>query len=231
MIVERYNRSREKRRMGLDWDPLEKPKPGHESEFEELFHELLILENEDRSLWDRWFEITIDPSETLQAPRIGFDARADAWIAERYPGRSLKKPFLTREKFVKEFQGMYVLELMEPNDGLPFYSNGFFDGRVDYHSFRGQILRECQDVLEDESITAAWGHYLANELAEHGAKLRDRASAFAEKNNLLDVINRREPPEGVEALDHPAMQAHIVSSAAKWCLFWSERGHGMRADF
>jgi hypothetical protein len=217
--------------MGLDWDPLGKPKPGHEPEFGELFEELILSESGDKSLWARWYEITIDPTETLQAPRIGFDARADAWIAERYPGRSLRRPFLTRAKFVKNFHGIHVLELMEPNDGLPFYSNGFFGGRVDCNSFRGQILRECQDVLEDELITEAWGHYLANELAAYGAKLRDRAAAFAEKNNLRDVIDRREPPEGIDELDHPAMQAHIVSAAAKWCHFWSERGHGMRADF
>jgi hypothetical protein len=216
--------------MGLDWDPLGKPKPGHESEFEELFHELLILENEDKSLWDRWFEITIDPTEVLSAPRIGSDATADEWIAARYPGWSLKQPLLTREKFVKQFHGMYVLELLPPNDGLPVYSNGGFGGHVDAHSFRGDILKACQDVLEDDMIEAAWGHYLARDLMDYGKRLQDRVAVFAEKNNLLDVIGRRDPPDE-EDLEHPAMQAHIVSSAAKWCLFWSERDHGMRADF
>jgi hypothetical protein len=216
--------------MGLDWDPLAKPKPGNEPEFEQLFKELLILENKDKSLWDRWLEITIDPFETLQAPRIGFDAIADQWIAARYPGRSLKKPFLTREKFVKEHHGCYVVELLPPNDGLPIYSNGFYRGWVELHSFRAKFLETCQDVLENELIEASWGHYLAADLKDYGQKLHDRAHAFAEKNNLLDVIDRREPPDEQD-LDNPAMQAHIVSSAAKWCLFWSERGHGMRADF
>jgi hypothetical protein len=79
-------------------------------------------------------------------------------------------------------------------------------------------------------IEASWGHYLARDLMDYGKRLQDRVAVFAEKNNLLDIIGRREPPDE-EDLEHPAMQAHIVSSAAKWCLFWSERGHGMRADF
>jgi hypothetical protein len=216
--------------MGLDWDPLGKPKPGHETEFEELFHELLILENRDKSLWGRWYEITIDPSETLQAPRIGSDARADAWIAERYPGWSPKRPFLTFKKFMKHHHGCYVLDLLPPCDGLPIYTNGFYRGWVERHSFRARFLETCQGVLEDELITESWGHYMAADLTEYGKKLQDRAVAFAEKNNLLDVIDRREPPDE-EDLEHPAMQAHIVSSAARWCHFWSERGHGMRADF
>jgi hypothetical protein len=216
--------------MGLDWDPLAKPKSDHEPEFEGLFNELLILENKDKALRKRWLEITIDPYETLQPPRIGFDATADQWIAARYPGRSLKQPLLTREKFVKQFHGMYVLELLPASEGLPVYSNGGFSGHVDAHSFRADILKACQDVLEDDMIEASWGHYLARDLMDYGKRLQDRVAVFAEKNNLLDVIDRREPPDE-EDLEHPAMQAHIVSSAAKWCLFWSERGHGMRADF
>jgi hypothetical protein len=216
--------------MGLDWDPLAKPKPGHEAEFEQLFEELILLESNKRSLEDRFVEITISSYATLQPPRIGFDGAADQWIASRYPGRSLKQPLLTREKFVKQFHGMYVLELLPPSDGLPVYSNGGFGGHVDVHSFRGDILKVCQDVLEDDMIEASWGHYLARDLMDYGKRLQDRVAVFAEKNNLLDIIGRREPPDE-EDLEHPAMQAHIVSSAAKWCLFWSERGHGMRADF
>jgi hypothetical protein len=44
-------------------------------------------------------------------------------------------------------------------------------------------------------------------------------------------LGQRYLPESVTEWDDPATKAHIVDSAARWCLFWSQRGHGMMAWF
>jgi hypothetical protein len=73
--------------MGLDWNPLGKPKPGFEQEFERVFK--LLGEQPDNAvgrdaLNQRWLEIQITPYETLQAPQVGVSDAATEWALVRF---------------------------------------------------------------------------------------------------------------------------------------------------
>jgi len=218
--------------MGLDWQPLGKPKPGHEAEFEELFTALFIDQVRDRVKRDRLSAIEISPYETLGIPRVGFDPAADRWAAERYSKRSWKKLFVSRQEFMRACHGSYVMELLPlpPPDGVPHYTNGGADSYCEVFTFRGKFLEFCEDVLGQELLAEAWASHSAADLMEYGTKLRDRAVAYAEKEGVSGILPLRDPPDGLD-VEEPAGQAHIVISAARWCAFWSEGGHGMIADF
>lgn len=97
--------------MGLDWQPLDKPKPGHEAEFDKLYKEIFDFDNKDESLWEQLRAVAISPYETLGAPRVGVDAEADRWAAEEYSKRPRKRLFVSRRKWRKIFHGYYVLDL------------------------------------------------------------------------------------------------------------------------
>jgi hypothetical protein len=70
----------------------------------------------------RWHEIQITPYETLGAPRVGESADADAWARERY--NKMEEPRPSEDEFMKEMQDYYVLALVPPCDGLPYYRIG-----------------------------------------------------------------------------------------------------------
>jgi len=216
--------------MGLDWQPLGKPKPGHEAEFEDLFMELFIHQQHDQAKHARLSAIEISPYETIGAPRVGFDPAADRWASEQYPKRPWRKLFVSRRKFMRVFHGYYVMDLAPPSDGVPPYTNGGIGSYCEVFAFRGKFLESCEDVLGETLLHEAWVSHNATDLREYGAKLRDRAVAYAEREQVSDVLPLRDPPDHVDA-EKPAGQAHIVISAARWCAFWSERGHGMIADF
>jgi hypothetical protein len=217
--------------MGLDWQPLGKPKPGHEGAFEEFYEEIFEVENRDRSLWEGLREITVSPYETLGAPRVGFDATADRWAAEEHSKRPWKKLFVSRRKWQKIFHGYYILDLVPPNDGMPVYSNGGRGSYCEVYSFRAKFFEFCSDMLAEELFGEAWVHHKAAELKDYGTRLCDHAAAFAAESGVADVLGRRNLPERITEWEHPAAKAHIVDSAARWCLFWSGRGHGMYPDF
>ena len=148
--------------MGLDWQPLGKPKSGHEAEFNGLYEEIFEAEIKDQSLWKRLREIAISPYETLGAPRVGFDAEADRWAAEEYSKRPWKKLFVSRRKWRKIFHGYYVLDLVPLNDGIPVYSNGGAGSYCEVFSFRAKFLEDCQDVLGEELLGEGWIHHTAD---------------------------------------------------------------------
>jgi hypothetical protein len=84
-------------------------------------------------------------------------------------------------------------------------------------------------MLGPELFEEAYRHHTASELADYGRRLQNRAIEYANQNAVAAVLNRQSSTDGPEG--SPASQAHIVISAARWCLFWSERGHGMEADW
>ena len=73
--------------MGLDWQPLGRPKPGHEAEFNRLFDKLMDGVRAATRARERMRAIEVSPFETLGAPRIGFDEQADRWAEEQYRQR------------------------------------------------------------------------------------------------------------------------------------------------
>ena len=217
--------------MGLDWQPLGRPKPGHEAEFNRLFEKLMDGVRAATRARERMRAIEVSPFETLGAPRIGFDEQADRWAEEQYRQRPATEPSVSLESFMQDLHGCYVLEILPWNDGLPPYTNGSFGGWCELYSFRAQFLDICEDVIDEDLLKEAWGDHTAAELVDYGGRLRDRAVAFAERHGLTGMLAQRDPPETEEEQESPAGQVHIVISAARWCLFWGERGHAMLADF
>jgi hypothetical protein len=215
--------------MGLDWNPLGKPKTGFEAEFDSLFRQLSELPRDDsrvNSLQQRFLEIQVTPYETLRAPRVGFDPDANEWIESAYPRRREKA--LSLAEFTRQMHGYYVLELVPKNAGIPVYSNGETGGYCEIFSFRAQFLGDCESMLGEGLLEEAYRHHTASELAKYGQQLRDLATAFAKQYGVTAILDQRQSPDDVEG---PAWQAHIAISAARWCLFWSEHGHGMEADW
>ena len=225
--------------MGLDWNPIGKPKPGYEDEFVSLFVQLgesvdwgwfeklrRRSKGTDReSLLSRWTEIQTSPHETLGAPQVGSSAEADAWARQRY--KELQPSEISEREFVEDLRGVYVLDLVPPCDGLPYYSNWTL-GYVERFSFRGQFLRDCEDVISAETFEKCYVSCLAGELATLGQELRASAASYARSKHLEHI-------EFAAAGDFeeksPESKLHILYSAARWCEYWSSRGHGLEADW
>jgi hypothetical protein len=226
--------------MGLDWNPLGRPKPGHEAEFERLFKRIaelptdvswlgrvfrrLVGAADPEAIRKRWFEIQTTAFETLEAPKVGKSADATAWALERY--REQKEPKRTEQEFLKEMDGFYVVTLAPPCDGIPVYSNGEF-GYVERFSFRGQFLIDCKDIIGEALLEKCYVSCLAPGLAALGHELRAWALSYAGQQGVLQVEHLRSP-DGFEE-NSPESKAHILFSAARWCEYWSSRGHGLEA--
>jgi hypothetical protein len=226
--------------MGLDWNPLGKPKPGAEEEFAALFKQLGELPTRpgwfekirlrrrgiDReAIQKRWEEIQISPYETLGAPRVGESAEADAWARERY--NEMKEPRPPEDEFMKEMQGYYVLALVPPCDGLPWYSN-WPAGYCERFSFRAQFLQDCEDIVPGDTFAKCYESCLAPELAVLGQELRACAASYAKQKNL-EHIEFAKDVEYQE--DSSESKLHILYAATRWCEYWSSRGHGLEADW
>jgi hypothetical protein len=227
--------------MGLDWNPIGKPKPGHEEEFEKLFR--LLGDNPASGSWldnfkqlihrfdrdaasKRWFEIQISPFVTVQAPQVGIDPKADEWARARYREKPPKDK--TEAQCLEELKGYYVVELAPPCDGIPYYTNGSA-GYVELYSFRAQFIAiECKEIVGDELLEKCYHSCLPPDLASLGAELRARANAYASKHGVssVEAVRELDAPDG-----SPELKAHILFSAAKWCEYWSSRGQGLEAYF
>ena len=208
--------------MGLDWNPLARPRDGHEEEFIRLFRSLeqeAPVENDPRMA--RFHEISQAPFELLGAPRVGIDAAADEWLREslRESGRLDEL-----EKAREGMNGFYVLDLLPPCDGFPVYSHyGAYEG-LDRYSFRAKFLDDVEDVLGPELYERAFRRMLASDLEEYGHLLLQAARTFAESRGVTAVAEAAEAPEEVGSDES---RAHILFAAARWCLYWAQRGHGL----
>lgn len=226
--------------MGLDWNPLGRPKPGAEEEFASLFKQLGEISVNagffekwrrrrrgiDReTLLARFNEIQITPYETVGAPRVGASAEADAWTRKRYEEMDSPKP--SESEFWREMDGYYVLALAPPSDGLPHYSN-WPAGYCERFSFRAEFLRDCEDILSEETFAKCYVSCLAPELATLARELRACVTSYARSNNLEHI---EQESEGNFEPESPESKAHILYCAARWCEFWSSRGHGLEADW
>ncbi len=204
--------------MGLDWNPMARPKRGHDAEFAKLFRALEKYEPAEGDVkLARFREISQAPFETVDAPRVGFDKAANAWLASRL--RDKRK----RAKAMVAMKGYYVLDLLPECDGFPHYTNyGAYEG-IDRYSFRAQFLNDVEGVLGKRLMTLAYKRMLADELARYGDALHDKARAFAKREGVR-VEKRREVPYDEASAES---RAHILFAAARWCRYWSKRGHGL----
>lgn len=212
--------------MGLDWNPGHKPKPGHEAEFERLFHAITEADEDDSEpLVERFQEISVTAFDTLGAPCVGRDREADDWAREKY--REVDPP-ITEAEWMENMRGFRVLDLVPPCDGLPIYTNGSPGGYVEIYAFRGKFLELCTDVIGDELLEQGFVSKLPAELTEYGRTLLAKAEAYAAEHgvDLAAVMAAERPPDDT---DSPEFKLHVVVSAARWCLFWAERGHFLDA--
>jgi hypothetical protein len=209
--------------MGLDWNPGNKPKFGFEEEFNELW---TVLQSkgipEDDIRVKRFHDISIPAWDTLNVPRVGFDATATQWAIERYPNR--KDKTLTQEQFLLGMQGFRVLDLVPPCDGLPQYTNGYPGGYVEAYAFRGQFLRDCTEIIGEELLESAFHSKLPLDTIKFGRELLRRASNFADKHGYdLSTVCLVDDPDSTE------FHLDVVQSAGKWCVFWGEHDHWLEA--
>lgn len=225
--------------MGLDLTVEAAAKPGHEADWRHIMERSFQNERLSGAEVAQFQEISIPGHENVGAPRVGFDAAADAWIAEV---RGAETPEAVAQ-VIEQFHGHYVLPLVKC-DGLPLYTHANLYEGVDETSFRGEFLKLCTDVLSDEQIAEAWEHKFPEDALRYGQALLAAADA-AEANGPLPPKSPKPEPEKKgflarllgkklvaeqepEAWDE---QLRIVRAAGRWYVFWGERGHAVRAFF
>ena len=217
--------------------PMGKPKPGFEKRFIEIFEMLSKDSIPQPSFFDKlkvkkaptkedllqeWFANQIQSYETIKAPRVGRDRKADEWIRNKYTELE-NKP--TLEQFLKDSDGFYVIELAKEQDGVPVYIAFGQDENV----FRGEFLQDCIDIIGEDLVNEAWETKSADSALDYGNRLMEAADKIAKQNNLTYLKDQRLPPDTDEETIESKL--HIVFSLAKWLIFYGRNGHGYEADF
>ena len=205
--------------MGLDWDPLPRPRPEHAAEFAKLLARLQATG--DESVLDRMNAISTPPYATLGAPRVGYDDAADDWLREQVGDDDFYDMSM-------KMHGYYVLDLLPPCDGFPVYTHYPAWQKLDRYSFRGARLADARaelGALYDE----AFRYHSAEQLEDYGERLLACARRFAREHRIMEVELVAGLPE--YASQSAEARAHVIFSAARWCLYWSRRGHGLAPWF
>lgn len=211
--------------MGLDLVVEGRAKAGHEVEWRRLVER--VFANDELSDADiaRFNQISTPAYENVGAPRVGYDAAADAWIIKAQQAQTSEEI----AQALMQFHGHYVLQLVEC-DGLPVYSNaGLYDG-VDETSFRGSFLKDCANVISDEMLSQAWEHKFPEAALDYGRALLEAAHAAEtspreKRKSLLSRLSFFKPAATLPLQE----QMDIVRAAGRWFIFWGERGHPIRA--
>ena len=217
--------------MGLDLVVEACAKPGHEAEWRRLIERLFAGADLTDAEIAQFQERSTPSYERVGAPRVGYDAAADAWIIKTRKAATPEEVTAV----LKDFHGHYALPLVE-SDGLPPFSNGGLYEGVDETSFRGAFLRWCVDVLPADLIDKAWEHKFPDAAVAYGPALLAAASAAAAngprpkpappKPGLLARLGLAKPTPEPAPFEE---QLAIVEAAGKWFVFWGERGHPIRA--
>ena len=208
----------------LAWEPFPRAKPGHEHEFDDLFAKLEKTTGARRARMLEWFTPISEPAYTLLgAPRVGYDAAADEWLATR---AQTERHTTAIEELKREMHGYYVLALMPPGDAFPVYSTYLTTAKLERYAFdAARLLTEAGEILGDDLCRVASLEMPADTLAAYAERLHEAAQKFSVENNLPgNVETIREP---MFAAGTPAGRCHLVFAAAKWATFWSHRGHGL----
>ena len=213
--------------MGLDLLVEGCAKPGHEREWRELLERSFTDEELSETEVARFQEVSIPGYERIGAPRVGHDSAANQWILK---ANNAKTPE-DMAAVLNEFEGYYVVRLVEC-DGVPTYSHGgMYDG-ADDTSFRGAFLGACQNVLSKELIDQAWEHKLPEQAVAYGKALLAAADMAAgqPREGRKSLLSRLGLARERESIAIPE-QLDIVRTAGRWFIFWGERGHPIRAWF
>ena len=205
--------------MGLDWDPLPRPKPEHATEFATLLARL--QSTGDETVLDRMNAISTPAFATLGAPRIGIDDAADDWLRTKVAEDDYYETYM-------KMHGYYVLDLLPPCDGFPVYTNYPTWPKLDRCSFRGSFLNDAREdlgPLYDEGY-----RYMSDaQLLDYGERLVACARGFAREHRIMEVeLVTGLPSYAAGSLES---RAHIMFAAGRWSLYWSRRGHGLAPWF
>jgi hypothetical protein len=225
--------------MGLDLNAEPAAKPGYEAEWRGIIERSFRNERLSDAEIARFQEISIESYENVGAPRVGFDAAADAWIIDAQGATTPAE----QARVLDHFRGHYALPLVKC-DGLPLYTHANLYEGVDETSFRGEFLRLCTDIVGDNRIAEAWDHKLPDDAVRYGRALLAAADhaeaggppppkapmAAPEKKGLLARIFGKAPPVEPDPVAWDE-QLRIVRAAGRWYIFWGERGHPIRAFF
>lgn len=226
--------------MGLDWIPLPKAKPENDELFKEIFDILEKKKDQKRSSFKELqnksreelikllndSNISISPYETLNAPKVGFDKKADEWAIDIYNKKNEKyKNENTVEEFLKKIKGYYVLDLVPECNGLPMYVT-----MGEKYEFRAKFLDDCEDILGEDLMNEAYTNKSATETIDFGNRLIKVTDNYAINNNCQYLKNEYSIPENIKE-GTPESNTHILYSAANWLLFWGNKGHGYQAHY
>lgn len=224
--------------MGLDLRPMGKPKPNFEKRFFQIINIIEGNEKQELSFIDKlfgkklktkdellkeWFGIQINPLDTIKAPKVGRDRDAEVWLLEQYNNSAQS---ISIEEFKKQYEGYYVIEYAQEQDGIPIYNSPM----EDQTSFRGEFLRNCIDLIGEELVIEAWSKKIKGKDAlDYGNRLLAKANSIASAKGLLHLKEQREAPSGnPESVES---KLHIVYSLSRWLIFYGKNGHGYDAYF
>jgi hypothetical protein len=200
--------------VALDWEPLPRPKPEHVEEFAVLFDRL--QSGYDAGLVDRLHAISIPVFETLGAPRIGYDEAADDWLRARGNADDFYDALM-------KMHGYYVVELLPACDGFPVYTKYTGWPHLARYAFRGSALDDARPELGPLYYEAA--RYLSKEqLEDFGERLTACARRVARKHRIMELELVKEPRYAARSIEG---RVHVIFAAARWCLYWARRGHGL----
>jgi hypothetical protein len=211
--------------MGLDLVVEGAAKPGHEKEWRRIMERAFADQDLSETEIAHFQEISVPGYAHIGAPRVGFDAAADAWIVEVQKAQTHEEIVAT----LKEFHGYHAVSLVKC-DGVPLYSHGgLYDG-VDDTSFRGAFLKGCVNVLDKQLMNAAWNHRFPDSAVAYGRELLAAADAAETSprethRSFLSRIGFGKATEPIPLSE----QLDIVRAAGRWFVFWGERGHPIRA--
>ena len=235
--------------MGLDINVLSQPMQGYEREFEEIWkiiHDRFSKDEMPQSPYikakssrffgmlnspievdkegaiSRFQEISIPAYASINAPVVGEDKDADAWVRDAWKNGLVSAE--SEDHALQNFIGYCALQVMDDCDGFPTYSNGYSYEGVDRTSFRGSFLQDCESLLSGDQIAQAWEPMLCKDFAIWGQDLRSAADCYAQENDLQYVLGKKQPVDNSN--EGPCHELHIVDQAARWIDFWSKRGHG-----
>lgn len=229
--------------MGLDWNPGNKPKPGHEAEHEDIVRRIrekeyasgesvvskaigLFTASKQASkptkeeLLERFGEISSSAFETLDTPRVGFDDRATEWARKYHAENGIEEQ---EEDWLESVKGLYIVWLVEDCDGVPRYSNGVPGGYVEPYSFRGQFLTDCTHIIGEDLLEQSYETKTNPETLAFGKELLQKAEDYAKRHDLDFNNLESDDPDSEE------FKLDAVVCAGRWCLFWAERGHFLEA--
>jgi len=103
--------------MGLDLNVEGRAKPGHEAEWREILSRS-FSNKPKKGDEERYAEISIPAWAQVNAPRVGYDPAADAWIIGAQKAETPDEIAAVLQKF----HGHYALPLVK-SDGLPKYTS------------------------------------------------------------------------------------------------------------